>query len=66
MTLNEALKMDIATFQKACKEADAATDPLGPINAGTKTFEAAVKSFNAFKSTPESILAIHKAGQACP
>ena len=65
MTLNEALNMDTATFQKACKAAG--TDkPLEPINSGNKTLEAAVKSFNAFSSTPESILAIHKTGQACP
>ena len=64
MTLNEALKMDTIAFQEACKAAD--TDSFEPINAGTKTFETAVKSFNSFKSTPESILAIHKTGQACP
>ncbi|MCL2230249.1 MAG: hypothetical protein FWC01_04080 [Treponema sp.] len=66
MTLIEVMKMDTAAFQEACKAAEIGITPLGPINSGTKTFEAAVKSFNTFESTPESILAIHKTGQACP
>ena len=66
MTLQEALNMDAVTFQKECKAVETSIDALNPINAGTKTFEAAVKSFDAFKSTPESVMAIHKTGQACP
>lgn len=66
MTLQEAFKMDTATFHKACKETEENTAPLKPINAGTKTFEESVKSFSSFNSTDESILALHKTGQSCP
>jgi hypothetical protein len=66
MTLQEALNMDAKSFHKACRDAEAKTGPLGPINAGTQTFEASIKSFSSFKSTPKSILAIHNTGKACP
>jgi len=66
MTLQDAVKMDTKAFHKACKDAEANAGTLGPINAGTKTFEASIKSFSSFKSTPESILAIHNTGKSCP
>lgn len=66
MTLQEALDMDAVAFQKACKAAENSLDVLEPINAGNKTFDASVRRFDVFKSTPKSILAIHRAGQVCP
>ena len=65
MTLQEVLSMDAATFQKACNAATN-TDDLAPINAGARNFEDALKSFENFESTSESILAIHEAGRSCP
>jgi len=66
MTLQDAVKMDTNAFHKACKDAEANAGALGPINTGAKTFEASIKSFSSFKSTPESILAIHNTGKSCP
>jgi hypothetical protein len=66
MTLQEILSMDVASFQKACKDVSVNMSDPDPINTGEKSFEDALKSFDAFESTPESILAIHEAGRSCP
>jgi len=65
MTLHEILSMDTASFQKACEDVAVNMADPAPINTGEKSFEDALKSFGEFKSTPESILAIHEAGKTC-
>jgi hypothetical protein len=65
MTLQEVVKLDAAGFQRACQAKEANMNDPKPINAGI-TLGEAVKSFEAFESTPQSILAIHNAGKMCP
>jgi len=65
MTLQEADAMDTEMFHSACKAAGTGTDDLASINEGVE-LDAAINNFDAFVSTPESILAIHKTGQSCP
>ncbi|MCL1932078.1 MAG: hypothetical protein FWF55_09700 [Treponema sp.] len=65
MTLQEACKLDAAGFQKACQDTESGMNNMDPINAGTALDEA-VKSFGAFESTPQSILAVHNVGKSCP
>jgi len=65
MTLQEACEMDAVGFQRACQANEAGMNDPEPINAGISLDEA-VRSFDAFESTPQSILAIHNAGKLCP
>jgi len=65
MTLQEACEMDTTGFQKACQSTEIGMNNMEPINTGI-AFDEAVKSFDAFESTPQSIMAVHNAGKLCP
>jgi len=54
--------MDAVGFQRACQANEVDMNDPEPINAGISLDEA-VRSFDAFESTPQSIIAIHNTGK---
>jgi hypothetical protein len=64
--LDEALKMSPTQFEEACKAARVDYSAYKPMNTDTETMEQAIDGFAKFKSTSESIKAIHEAGRMMP
>ena len=66
MTLEEIKEMTPDQFKQACEAARVDYSRYKPINTDTETLEAAINEFVSFKSTDESIKAIHEAGRMIP
>jgi hypothetical protein len=66
MTLDEVMKMDLSQFKEACEDAAVDYSHYKPINTDTETLNDALEEFALFKSTDESIKAIHEAGRMIP
>jgi hypothetical protein len=62
MTLQDALNMTPEGFENVCEAARPDYDAFKPINVEIETIEAAIEGFAQFKSSPESINALHEAG----
>jgi hypothetical protein len=66
MELDKALKMTSEQFGKECEAARVDYGAFKPINTETEPIEAAIEGFAQFKSSPESVKAIHAAGSMIP